>query len=84
MTRTKYMQEIMNSTYSGIAIEAIHRGFDGSWERLIAKQLRKDYEAGNSEAECIIDAVGGLSDQKLLQAAGLIIESKILNHDTTQ
>lgn len=82
MERSKYMSRIMASTYPGVAIEAIRNGFDGAWQRLIVKQLRKDYEAGNSEAECIVQAAGGLSNQKLMQAADLIINSKIEPHAT--
>jgi hypothetical protein len=81
MTRTMYMQSLMNATYPGIAIEAIKGGFDEAWERLIAEKLLKDYNAGNSEAECIIESVGGLSMQKRMQAAKNITSSKIVSHD---
>jgi hypothetical protein len=84
MTRTKYMQTVMNETYPGIAIEAIKNGFEGAWDRLIAERLLKDYNAGNSEAECIIEAAGGLSMQKRMQAAKLITSSKIMSHDTVK
>lgn len=77
MVRTDYMQSLMNETYNKIAIEALKNGFSGSWERLIARQLKRDYDNSNSEAECIIQAVGGVSDQKLMEAANLIIHSKI-------
>jgi hypothetical protein len=84
MIRTKYMQSIMNATYPHIAIEAIKNGFDGAWQRLIAERLLNDYNAGNSEAECIIESVGGLSMQKRMQAAKLITSSKIMSHDTVK
>jgi|GEM_PF-2904438 len=82
MERTEYMQSLMNDTYSSVAIEAIQNGFDGSWERLIAARLRKDYVAGHSEAEVIVHAVGGVSDQKLMEAAKLITSSKIPENET--
>lgn len=78
MTRTKYMQDIMNATYPGVAIEAIKNGFAGSWERLIAKKIREDYNQGHSEAECLVQGIGGLSDQKLVELAHLITKSKIV------
>lgn len=73
MERTNYMQNLMTSTYPNISIEAVLRGFDGSWERLIAKQLNKDSLANHSEACEILDAC----DQDPLKAAYLITSSKI-------
>lgn len=84
MERTKYMTQIMNETYAGVAIEAVKNGFDGSWERLIAAKLRKDYIKGISEAECLVHAAGGVSDQKLLQMAHFITNSKIVEHDNNK
>ncbi len=81
MERTQYMQQLMTSTYPQVAIEAITGGFDGSWQRLIVKRLRQDYAKGKSEAECIVQAAGGLSDQKLMQAADMILNSKIPAHE---
>lgn len=80
MERTVYMKKTMNDTYAGVAIEAIERGFDEAWERLIAERLRTDYEKGISEAEVIIDSVKGKWDntqQQLMAAAHLITSSKI-------
>jgi len=82
MTRTPYMQLLMTSTYPMVAIEAINGGFEGAWERLIAERLLNDYNAANSEAECLLLSVGGLSMQKRMQAAKLITSSKIQSHDT--
>lgn len=73
MERTTYMSNCMTSTYSLVAIEAISGGLQGSWERLIAKKLKKDIQSGNSEAEVIVDSVGG----DYMKAAKLIIDSKI-------
>jgi hypothetical protein len=84
MTRTPYMQRLMTSTYSMIAIKAINGGFDNAWERLIAERLLKDYNAGNSEAECLIESVGGLSKEKRMQAAKLITSSKIPENVTNK
>lgn len=77
MERTKYMQTIMNETYPDVAIEAIKGGFEGAWERLIARRLLTDYQAGHSEAEVILAAMGGISQEKRLRAAKYIISSKI-------
>lgn len=79
--RTAYMQHIMTATYPEVANEAIRNGFDGAWERLIAERLYRDKENGNSEAECIIYAVGGVSPQKLKMAAKMIINSKTVPDD---
>ena len=48
--RTDYMQDIMAKTYPGVAIEAILGGFEGSWERVIAKRLEWDAALKISEA----------------------------------
>lgn len=50
MKRTLYMTNLMASTYPMVAMNAIMGGFDGSWERLIASRLRKDYSENHSEA----------------------------------
>ena len=74
------MQSIMNATYPSIAIEAIIGGFDGSWERLIAKRLEKDYNAYHSEAIEIVNSVfipGESLTKASLKAAYLITSSKI-------
>jgi hypothetical protein len=56
------MQKIMNDTYPGIAIEAITNGFEGSWERLIAKKLFDKAASSNvfimMEAHSILKQTG--------------------------
>jgi hypothetical protein len=84
MIRTEYMKNLMTSTYPNVAIEAFKNGFQGSWERCIAKKLREDYNKGNSEAECLVQSIGGLSDQKLIELAHLITSSKIKEHANNQ
>jgi hypothetical protein len=85
MIRSTYMQSIMDSTYAGVAIEAIKNGFDGAWERLIAERLKKDCEAEHSEAleivESLIDSPGPKEKHLFLMAAYLITSSKIEGHE---
>lgn len=57
--RTEYMQRLMTSTYSQVAVEAIFGGFEGSWERLIAKRLEADAQRDRSEAVILLEAAGG-------------------------
>lgn len=77
MTRTTYMQELLTSSYQGVAIEAILHGFDGSWQRAIAVRLSIDYHLGHSEAECIVQSINEQPGaQDFLAAAELIINSK--------
>lgn len=71
--RTPYMQQIMMDTYTGIAIEAIYRGFAGSWERLIAKRLVRDAQIGISEAELILESCSN----DVMKAAHLVTGSKV-------
>jgi hypothetical protein len=78
MTRTAYMQQIMNETYPQIVIEAVNGGFKGAWQRLIAKRLQKDCKADHSEAIEICDSVGN----DLTKASYLVTSSKIVSHDT--
>lgn len=73
MEQTKFMQDIMTLTYPQAGIEAIIGGFDGSWERCIAKALKIEVRTGNSEAEVILQAADG----DFLKAAYLITSSKI-------
>lgn len=73
MERTPFMQTIMTITSSQVPMEAVLNGFDGSWERCIAKALKNSVAAGNSEAEVILQAAGGDS----LKAAHLITSSQI-------
>lgn len=84
MERTKYMQDIMNATYPEIAIEAIRRGFDGAWERLIAHRLHVDFKKGVSDAEVILDYVGGAEEEDRLEAAKYILKSKIPEYDNNK
>lgn len=77
MERTNYMQAIMTETYSDVAIEAIKTGFNGAWERVIARRLERDYINGHSEAEVIVESAGSLK-----QASYLITSSKIPEHET--
>lgn len=86
MERTNYMQSLMTSTYPSIPMEAIMGGFDGSWERLIAKRLEKDYRRHHSEAVEIVDscdAPGEKSNACFLRAAYLITSSKIPENANT-
>lgn len=80
VTRTNYMQNLMTSTYPMIAIEAIKGGFDGSWERLIAKRLITDYEKDHSEAVEIMNSFLGMGIKSIanasVKAAYLITSSK--------
>jgi hypothetical protein len=73
MQRTEYMQKIMMATYNDVAIEALKNGFDGAWERLIARRLKLDASNGNSEAEVILQANG---DNAAI-AAKMIYNSKM-------
>ncbi len=50
MLRTKYMQDLMTATYSQIPIIAILEGFDGAWEKAIARKLELDYVFHKPEA----------------------------------
>lgn len=74
------MQRLLTSTYSMVAVEAIKEGFDGSWERLIAARLHKDFLNDHSEASEIIESVcvpGMAASKAYLKAAYLITSSKI-------
>lgn len=57
--RTEYMQQLMTSTYPMVAVEAIMGGFDGSWERLIAKRIQWDAQRDRSEAVVLLEAAQG-------------------------
>lgn len=72
MDRTDYMQNLMTTTYPQVAVEAVMGGFDGSWERLIAKRLEWDAQRDRSEAVLLIEAAGG----DTLHAAYLVTGSK--------
>lgn len=82
MERTKYMQGLIVSSYQNVAIEAVRNGFDGSLERLIARQLEMDYLGDHSEACELVNFITE-SDQTMpiraaaLKAAYLITSSKI-------
>lgn len=79
MERTAYMQSLMDRTYPGVAIETIQNGFNGSWERLIAKELELSYRRYHSEACEIVDSCdvpGDKSNACFLRAAHLITASK--------
>jgi hypothetical protein len=73
MERTQYMQKLMTQTYPQIAIEAITGSFEGAWERLIAKKLKKDVDSGHSQACEICESVGN----DYMKAAYLITSSVI-------
>lgn len=66
----------MTLTYPQTLMEAIIGGFDGSWERCIAKALKIEVRTGNSEAEVILQAADG----DYMMAAYLITSSKILEN----
>lgn len=70
--RSEYMQDIMNKTYPGVAIEAILGGFEGSWERLVAKRLEWDAAFKISEAVSLLQQANGDS----MAAAYIITKSK--------
>ena len=72
MERTTYMQQLMTETYPQVAMEAISGGFDGSWERCIAKQLEADVKVGKSQAIVIMESV----ENDSLKAAYLITKSQ--------
>lgn len=85
MTRSKYMQSLLTSTYPMVAVEAISGGFDGAWERLIASRLRKDYSENHSEAVEIVNSLYAADDftlnEAFRKAAYLITSSKIEEHE---
>lgn len=83
MTRSKYMQSLLTSTYPMVAIEAIKNGWEGAWERLIAKRLRIDYKSDHSEAVELINAqpLKTFID-KSIHAAYLITKSTIQTHES--
>lgn len=87
MKRTSYMQSLMDSTYAGIAIEAIKNGWVGAWERIIAERLKKDCKADHSEAceivESCITSPGPKENALFLKAAFLITSSTIQTHEKT-
>jgi hypothetical protein len=62
----------MTETYSDILIETIKNGYDGSWERLIAKRLERDAMNGHSQAELILAS----NDYDALNGAKQILLSK--------
>lgn len=76
MERTPFMQTLMTCTYPQAAVEAVLNGFDGSWERCIARALERHVLAGNSEAEVLLQGAEG----DYLKAAHLITSSKIPDH----
>lgn len=71
--RTPFMSLIMLTTQPNVFSEALSGGFDGAWERLIAKRLEAHKIAGNSEAEMILEAAEGDS----LKAAYMVTSSTI-------
>lgn len=85
MKRTAYQQSLMDSTYPGVAIEAIKNGWDGAWERLIAERLKKDCKADHSEAceivESCVTSPGPKENPLFLKAAKLITSSTIQEHE---
>jgi hypothetical protein len=76
MDRTPFMQMIWTESYKDVAVEAIKTRFEGSWERCVARLLKKYVEAGHSEAEVLLQAAEG----NHLRAAYLITSSKIPDH----
>lgn len=91
MTRSAYMQSLMTSTYPSIATEAIINGWDGAWERLIAKQLRFDYLKDHSQAVVLIDSQpidDNIPEEchlfhQSIKVAHLITSSTIKTHEQT-
>lgn len=79
------MQSVYSSTYHGVGVEAFLNGFDGSWERLIAKRILADYEKGISEAEVLMDAQFSAGIKSKAHAASnvakLIYTSTIQPHE---
>jgi len=92
--RTPYFQHLMDSTYKKIGTEAVKHGSDGAWERLIAKDLRRDY----LEVEEATNLINGFNNvfpllghpnsmdaftAASLKAAHLITSSTIQTHEQT-
>ncbi len=72
ITRTTYMQSLMQSTYSLVAIEAIQSGtISLAWEKVIARQLVRDAQADKSEAVLILESCNG----DVMEAAKLVTGS---------
>ena len=76
------MQLLLTVTQPEIDLEAIRSTFSGSWERLIAKRILRDYLAKHSEAcelmEYAMKEDPSLSVQRAaLAVAQLITSSKI-------
>ena len=78
------MESVMIQAYPNVAIEAIHRGFDGSLERCMAEVIKRDYLSNHSEAREIVDSMyAGESfnlKQAYLKAAYFITASTPENH----
>jgi hypothetical protein len=82
------MESVMIQAYPNVAIEAIHRGFDGSLERCMAEVIKRDYLSNHSEAREIVDSLRPTGEsytlkQAYLKAAYLITSSKTENHFNT-
>lgn len=73
MKRTPFMIALMERNRGLLALEAIERGWDGAFERLIAKSLKYAVSRGESQAEVILQAAGG----DYMKAAHLITSSEI-------
>lgn len=85
MTRTPYMQSLMQSTYSLVAIEAIMGGFEGAWQRVIANKIHQDYLSDHPEACEIVNSVkapGQVARETYLLAAYLVTSSVIAEEDS--
>jgi hypothetical protein len=68
MERTSYMESVMKTAYPQVAIEAVMGGFDGSFERAIAKVIETDYRANHSEAREIVDSIYSRDNFNLKEA----------------
>lgn len=68
MNRTPYMENVISLAYPQVAIEAIKGGFDGSFERAMAKVIQADYLSNHSEAREIVDSLYAGHDFNLKEA----------------
>lgn len=73
MKRTPFMQLLWCTTQHLIYGEAVLRGIEGAWERVIAKRLTTYAIEGHPEAGDILES----GDSDPLKAAYLITSSKI-------
>lgn len=81
LKREPWMQALWETTYPLTVMEAVRNGFDGSFERAMAGQLKWMYKnlIHLPEIDLILQETGTdnhMSDASFYRAAELIIESK--------